>query len=102
MFLSRDHVNSSVACVLFLLSVLAVQDYADSLCEWIRTASHPGDMLSARAFAQRIDALCEWFERVALYLMIRMANQGAMRLVGVWDYCQFYSNSEQIKLSTVQ
>ncbi|KOM41829.1 hypothetical protein LR48_Vigan04g202700 [Vigna angularis] len=39
-------------------------------------------MLSAKAFAQRIDALCEWFERVALCLMIHMASQGAMRLIG--------------------
>ncbi|KAG2409872.1 uncharacterized protein HKW66_Vig0005370 [Vigna angularis] len=39
-------------------------------------------MLSAMAFAQRTGTLCEWFERFALRLMIRMANQGAMRLVG--------------------
>ncbi|KOM45668.1 hypothetical protein LR48_Vigan06g097400 [Vigna angularis] len=73
-------------------------DYADSLCKWIRIASHLGDMLSTKAFAQRMGALCEWIERVALCLMIRIANQVAMQLVGVWDYYSFYSNSEWVSL----
>ncbi|KOM27810.1 hypothetical protein LR48_Vigan464s000700 [Vigna angularis] len=62
-------------------------NYADSLCEWIRTASHTGEMLFARAFAQRIDALREWFERVALCsgsrtiaIFIQIANRCALRM----------------------
>ncbi|KOM50465.1 hypothetical protein LR48_Vigan08g129200 [Vigna angularis] len=44
--------------------IFGAADYGDSLSESIRSASHPGEMLSARALTQRIDALCEWFERL--------------------------------------
>ncbi|KOM36365.1 hypothetical protein LR48_Vigan02g251500 [Vigna angularis] len=54
-----------------------------------KIASHFGEMLSAKAFVQQMGALCEWIERVALCLMIRIANQVAMRLVGVCDYYSF-------------
>ncbi|KOM32934.1 hypothetical protein LR48_Vigan01g249000 [Vigna angularis] len=56
------------------------------------------EMLSAKAFAQRMGALCEWIEKVSLCLMICIANQVAMLLVGVWGYYSFYSNSEWVLL----
>ncbi|KOM45703.1 hypothetical protein LR48_Vigan06g100900 [Vigna angularis] len=41
-----------VSCI--ILQNLRSADYADSLSELFRTASHPGEMLSVRAFAQQL------------------------------------------------
>ncbi|KOM40586.1 hypothetical protein LR48_Vigan04g078400 [Vigna angularis] len=75
-----------------------MQDYADSLYESIRIASHLGEMLYPKAFVERMDALCEWIERVGLCLMIRITNQVVILLVGVWGYYSFYSNNKWISL----
>ncbi|KOM25885.1 hypothetical protein LR48_Vigan205s002200 [Vigna angularis] len=44
-----------VSCI--ILQNLRSVDYADSLSELFRTASHPGEMLSVRAFAQQIERI---------------------------------------------
>ncbi|KOM26109.1 hypothetical protein LR48_Vigan231s001400 [Vigna angularis] len=60
--------------------------YADLLCEWIRIASHLGEMLSAKAFAQRMGALSSWDAMRGVWIcyksqFIRISSLTAMRMV---------------------